>query len=391
MAETSFPYLRQRAYLAATLTHFTVDVLNSSRTLLVALLAIGLGLTNEQVGLAWLIYNLGAALSQPIFGLLADRHGPRWIIIGGMGWMILFYVVGAMADGWVALAAVTVAGLGSGAFHPAGTKVAGQTKAAFRSQATALFFTIGQFGLFVGPIVAGGLLDRFDRIGYVVLPILAIMALMLDWSAVFEKPAAKRADAQPTQLQEEPALAKVSAWAALPVAIIFLCTNTFATSVSTYTPLLFHDQGYSQTYIGAATGLSFLGSAIGVLVGGILADRWQAKGTVILGVTLAFIPGFLYLPAGDPFRLPLLVLVGFLGGMPHSILVLLMQSVLPKREAMASGLTLGFMFFAGSVGSLIVGRIADNVGRETTLQSVAYIYLIAALAATFLPRFKHQR
>ena len=71
MAETSFPYLRKRAYLAATLTHFTVDVLNSSRTLVVALLAISLGLTNQQVGIALIVYNLGAALTQPLFGLLA--------------------------------------------------------------------------------------------------------------------------------------------------------------------------------------------------------------------------------------------------------------------------------------------------------------------------------
>ncbi|MCB0009122.1 MAG: MFS transporter, partial [Anaerolineales bacterium] len=380
--------------LAATLTHFTVDVLNSSRTLVVALLAISLGLTNQQVGIALIVYNLGAALTQPLFGLLADRYGPRWIIIGGMGWMIFFYTLAATAGDWLALIAVTMAGLGSGAFHPAGTKVASQTPGTHRNQATALFFTIGQFGLFAGPVIAGILLDRFDRSGYIALPIMAILALLLDWSASFDKP-----EREPVKSVAEKKVAAaaaraarpVSPWAALPVAIIVLCTNSFAISVSTYTPILFAEQGYGQTYIGWAAGLVMLGSAIGVLVGGILADRWSAKWTVVVGVMLAFIPGYFYLPAGDPLRLPLLALAGFLGGMPHSILVILMQSILPKREGMATGLTLGFMFFAGSVGSLVVGRSGDGGGGGTTLRSVPFILLAGALAATFLPRFKHQR
>ena len=68
MAERAFPYLKERSYVATTLTHFAVDVLNSSRTLIVALLAISLDLTNTQVGTALIVYNLGAALTQPLFG-----------------------------------------------------------------------------------------------------------------------------------------------------------------------------------------------------------------------------------------------------------------------------------------------------------------------------------
>ena len=394
MADRAFPYLKQRTYVAATLTHFVVDVLNSSRTLIVALLAISLELTNTQVGTALIVYNLGAALTQPLFGWLADRFGSRWIIIGGLGWMILFYILGAVAGDWVALVAVTVAGLGSGAFHPAGAKVASQTTAAFRNQATALFFTIGQFGLFVGPVVAGVLLDQFDRPGYVALPILAVLALLLDWSAVFERPSEappQTVTDVPTKRTEVEESKKRSLWVALPVAIIVLCTNSFSISVATYTPILFAEQDYGQTYIGWAAGLVMLGSAIGVLVGGTLADYWNAKWTVVLGTTLAFIPGFLYLPIGDPLRLPLLAVAGFLGGMPHSILVILMQSILPKREGMATGLLLGFMFFAGSVGTQIIGGIADSFGLEETLRIVPFILLLGATAALFLPQFEHKR
>jgi FSR family fosmidomycin resistance protein-like MFS transporter len=155
------------------LTHFFVDVLNNSRTLLVAIVAVSIGLTNAEVGIALLLYNIGSALLQPVFGWMADRFGPRWLVVGGMGWMIGLYGVAAVAPDWPALVAITLAGLGSGAFHPTGAKVAGEVSTTARNQATAVFFTAGQLGLFVGPVLAGGLLDSYGRIGFLALPFLA--------------------------------------------------------------------------------------------------------------------------------------------------------------------------------------------------------------------------
>jgi FSR family fosmidomycin resistance protein-like MFS transporter len=89
-------YFRNRAYLAVSLTHFFVDVLNNSRTLLIAIIAVSIGLTNAEVGIALLLYNIGSSLSQPVFGWLADRFGPRWLVVGGMGWMIGLYSLAAV-------------------------------------------------------------------------------------------------------------------------------------------------------------------------------------------------------------------------------------------------------------------------------------------------------
>lgn len=87
MATSQAAVYRERPFLAVALTHFFVDVLNNGRNLLVALLAVSLGLTNAQVGLALLIYNVGNALSQPLFGWLADRIGARRLVVGSLGWV----------------------------------------------------------------------------------------------------------------------------------------------------------------------------------------------------------------------------------------------------------------------------------------------------------------
>jgi MFS family permease len=182
-------FLRERDYLSVSLNHFFIDVLNSGRNLIVAMLAIALGLSNAQVGIVLLLYNVGSALMQPLFGWLADRIGARWLVVGGMGWSIFFYGLSAVASDWVALMAVTVAGIGSGAFHPPGTMIASQVSQKYRNRATALFFTSGQLGLFMGPVFTGILLEVYGRPGYLVLPALAFVAFLSAWQWVVDKPA----------------------------------------------------------------------------------------------------------------------------------------------------------------------------------------------------------
>lgn len=386
--ETS--YFRNRAYLAVSLTHFFVDVLNSGRTLLVAIIAVSIGLTNTEVGIALLIYNIGSALMQPVFGWLADRFGPRWLVIGGMGWMIGLYSLAAIAPEWPALIAITLAGLGSGAFHPTGAKVAGEVTSTARNQATAVFFTAGQIGLFIGPVLAGGLLGGYGRTGYIILPFLALLAFGagLRWltnesstphphdHAATDKKAVQ-AISQPQQPIHWPT--------AIPLIIIIVSSSTIGIAAINYAPKLFTELGYAPIYVGWTAGLFMLGSAVGGILGGALGDRVGRRPPILLGLLGAILPLYLYIPAADPWRFILLLLAGFFAGMPHSVLVISAQSLLPGRRAMASGLTLGLMFFSGALGSLVIGGIGDQIGLGAALQWTAVLPVVAAAATFMLP------
>lgn len=381
-------FLRNRAYIAVSLTHFFIDLLNSGRTLLVALLAVSLGLTNAQVGLALLIYNVGNALSQPFFGVLADRFGARWLVIGGMAWMMFFYGLAAVAGEWTALVALTIAGLGSGAFHPSATMVASQSSQERRAQATAVFFTAGQLGLFIGPILAGLLLTSWGRPGYGVLCLLALAALAVglnvpDWNhhRPFDAPSLARGKAATRS-----AANGVAQQLLLPLSLIIVTTNTVIIAASNFAPKLFTEQGYSADYVGWMTGMYILGQAVGGLLGGNLADRIGGKWTILLATLAGTLPIYYYIPAPGVWRFGLLLLAGFFGGMPHSILILMVQGLLPGRQALASGLALGFMFFSGAVGGYILGIIADRSGLGLTLQWTAGLLVVAAVATLLLPR-----
>ncbi|MCP4416692.1 MAG: MFS transporter [Chloroflexi bacterium] len=384
--------LHERPFLAVSLTHFFVDILNSGRNLLVALLAISLGLSNAQVGIALLLYNVGNALSQPLFGWLADRIGSRLLVIGGLSWMILFYAIASLTGNWPALIALTIASIGSGAFHPTGTMVASRISKTKRSRMTALFFMSGQIGLFLGPVLTGVLLDKYGRSGYILLPILAMTAVAGSWRWLSE-PTAKPQPIAKAKGEKETAVSRPDNFLQhiLIISLIIFASSTASIGIITFTPILFTEQGYSPTLVGWLSGLIMLGSAVGGLVGGTLGDKIPGKWVIILGLAGTILPLYFFVPAPVVLQSILLLLTGFFGGMPHTILVITIQSLLPKQQAMASGLALGFMFFSGAVGSYFVGLVADNIGLDMTLQGLALLPLIAVLTAVLLPNQTQNR
>ncbi|MCP4357699.1 MAG: MFS transporter [Chloroflexi bacterium] len=388
MTTTQQAFLRQRPYQAVSLTHFFVDILNSSRNLLVALLAIEIGLTNAQVGIALLLYNIGGSLSQPLFGWLADRIGARWLVVGGMGWMIFFFGLAAVAGNWAALAALTIAGVGSGMFHPSGTMVASQTSQTAAGKATSIFFFTGQFGLFLGPILAGILLTGYGRPGYIILPTLALTAFVFGWQHLtteathhHPKGTTNAADKVIPALNWPDMIRQ-----GMPLVIIILAGSTASIAAMTFGPKLFSEMGYTPARVGVLSGLWMLGSAVGGILGGALADRVAGKWIIIVGMAWQILPIYFYIPAPPVWQLILLFTAGFFGGMPHTILVLSVLSLFPGRQAMASGLALGLMFTGGAIGSYIVGLAADEIGLAQVLQMTAVLPIIAVITAFFLPK-----
>ncbi|HRQ23959.1 MAG TPA: MFS transporter, partial [Anaerolineales bacterium] len=156
------------------LSHFMVDVFNASRPVLLTYF----GLSESQIALFSAIYIWASALTQPFFGWMSDRMGPRWLAAGGVLWMAVFYAAALLFPGALGLGCLIIAALGSSAFHPVGT-----VQAALRGHdllkgrettATALFFMAGQLGHFIGPIITGLILASYDVPGMFIVPVVAL-------------------------------------------------------------------------------------------------------------------------------------------------------------------------------------------------------------------------
>ena len=76
---------KQRLF-AASFGHLSIDVLNSSVAVILTLAAGTFDLTIAQIGFGAMMYQMFAAMSQPLFGGLTDKLHGRWVGALGLLW-----------------------------------------------------------------------------------------------------------------------------------------------------------------------------------------------------------------------------------------------------------------------------------------------------------------
>lgn len=386
---------------AASYGHFSIDILNSTIPMILTAVASNFNLSVGQIGLAAMIYTLSASLTQPIFGILVDKLRGRWIAGLGMVWMVCFYAAAPFMPNYPLLVTcLSLGALGSGAFHPAGminSTMAGGSKP---TTATSLFFVGGQTGLALGPTVAGLLLQNF---GLAALPYMALamtpaaIVMLILLRSPYEEtlPAPKRASVAtaPTSAAASTP-AKTQARTGIPnkgiyVVLAFILLITFRSSTqqsfSTLLPKFFSDQGYTPASYGAMISVLGFAGAMGTFVGGWLGDRFNRRLVILCSMTMAALFSFSMLHTTGWMYAVAALCAGILMNIPHSILIIMAQQLIPARKGMIGGAVLGLMFASGAAMTGVGSRIADFVGLPAVLSVFALLPLGAAICALTLP------
>ncbi len=375
-----------RRLIAVSLGHFTVDVFASMGPVLLAFFSLPMGLSNAQVGLAAALFTIVASAFQPVFGWFADRYGSRWFGAGGLlwtlSWLALAVTVGKSGMFLLFMVPFVLAALGSAAYHPQGTMNATDVGEGREASGAAVFFFFGQVGLGLGPAVGGLILGRAGPGG---IPMLALLGLPVAWWLTMVLRPAPHAHA-PAGRQPSTKDAQHLALGVILVLVGLTALRSWANfGIVTFLPKFYQEKGWSPESYGLVTSMLMIGSAIGGIFGGPAADRWGRR-VIVVGTLFAAVLPLLFLPLVDGAAIFVIAaLAGALMGASQSIIVVLAQALLPGGKAMASGLTLGFMFASGAVGGIINGVMADSIGLTLTLQSVALAAFGAALCGLALP------
>jgi MFS family permease len=146
--------------------------------------ALDLGMSNP--GIWFGVYAACILLSRPVAGPLSDRISRRAVILPGLMLNIVGIVVLALAvsPNWL-LAAAIVGGFGTGAAQPALMTVAvDQSAAERRGQSLAQFQLFYDFGIGMGSLMLGALLDLVHQnfsIMYLATAVVALVGLWLQW------------------------------------------------------------------------------------------------------------------------------------------------------------------------------------------------------------------
>ena len=376
-------FLRNGKLLTLMLGHFTVDSYVGVIPVLYPLLIGRFRLSLATVGLVSLAYSGMAAISQPLFGLLADRFGTRFTGLALTWTAITFSVVGFINNFPALLVLALASGLGSGAFHPLGAlDVRGLLPPWRRSFGMSIYVTAGTVGVAAGPLIgilAFGVFGIHGT-GLLVIPGLVTGGYLL-WRMRALAPAVTAATARVAQ-----AAAPVPLFALAAVIGVMMSRSWTVNAFQAFTPTWYRQLGYGPAFYGPLATTLVLASAVGTVGCGSLADRFGRR-TVILATLVLSVPAILlYTMFPGPWAFGSAILIGFLAASTAPLMLLMAQQLMASRAGLASGLVMGLGFVTGAIGVPINGAIADAIGLQKSLMTHVILVILTIGVAWFLPR-----
>ena len=368
--------LRNRGLVALAFGHMTVDSYVGVLPVLYPVLIGRFHLDLGTIGLLSLAYTGMSSISQPFFGLIADRWGTR-LVGGALLWTAAWFAAIGFAPSFpLLIAAGGIAGLGSGFFHPLGAlTVRGLLTERGSNAAMSLYVSGGTFGVAMGPllgVLVFGLL-AVQGTALLLLPGLVCSAFLLVWMRA-RGPRNAEGSADPARAPASGIVPVVP----LVATVLMMMSRTWTTAtLQAWVPTWYHQLGYPPWFYGGLASTIVLCSALGTIGCGSLADRFGRRRVVMVALWLSVPAVWLFVAFPGPQGFVTAALVGFLAASTSPLMLLMAQELLAARAGLASGLILGIGFMTAAVGVPITGNVGDRFGLQAAL-----LLQVAVVAAT---------
>jgi FSR family fosmidomycin resistance protein-like MFS transporter len=370
--------------------HAVVDINQGALPIILAFLQPVFALSQMQIGLAILAFNLSSSVIQPIFGIFSDRYRAVWLIplgclLGGLG-MTCTGFSGGYA---VLLLAVFLSGLGVAAYHPEGSKYAYYSSGERRASGMSLFSVGGNVGFAVGPMLAVlfyGMADFGGSAGFLVIGAVMTGFLLLNLSALKKTEQDNPAPSSAAETGSRSGDAKKATVPVIFLLLVIMLRSFTHFGIITFLPEYYvHYLHYSKTYAAVMLSVFLLAGAFGTLIGGPAADRYGRKTTIVCSMALLIPLLYLFAHTGNAWAPVMVVLTGFTIISTFAVTVVFGQELMPNNVGLASGLTLGLSVGMGGVGTTLLGLVADRWGLPMVFNVIIFFPMIALLLALFLP------
>jgi len=374
--------MHRRSLTAITLAHVSVDMQTGSLLVLLPFLFSSLHLSYAQTASIITANQIVIAITQPLFGMLSDKKSYKWMVwfgalLTGLAMVLVLWMPGY----WLVIAAVIVSGLGAAMFHPEALLRIRAVSKNKPASGTSFFFSGGNIGFALGPIVATVLVERLGKPGVLLMLIPTAIGLSLLWSQW--KALQHDAPNEPVQTRGSTGLI-LAGLVALLIVLISL-RSTVIGGLQAFIPLYFNDLGKSKEAAAfLITLLAFCGAA-GTLSGGLLADRFGRRVTMMITALLALGLLYVFLHSTGVVQMVAIGAAGASMSAAWPIIVVMIQEAMPGRVGLASGLSLGTAYGATGLGVATLGRIADAYGLANTLQLITLLPVAIFVMTFFVP------
>ncbi|MFJ3723872.1 MFS transporter [Streptomyces sp. NPDC090045] len=379
---------RNRAITLLAVGHACVDVYQGAVAALVPFFVAERAYTYAAASGIVLAASLLSSVAQPLFGALTDRKPLPWLLpastlVGGLG-----IALSGLGDSYaLTLLFVAVSGIGVAAYHPESARIA---RVASRGGHTAMsWFSLGgNLGFAFSPALVA-LVVGFGGLTMsplLLLPALAGSVLCLPALRIVQRgqdATSGAGAAHRTQAALTPAADRRSF---LRLTLGVICRSVVFIGLSTF--ISFHmaqSTGWGPTAGTAALVVLYLGGAVGTVLGGRLAERWDRVTVVRRSylLTVLAVAGVVLVPGPLGYLFVALASAGLY--VPFSLQVTLAQDYLPHRVGTAGGITLGLTVSVGGIAAPAIGLLADATSLRTALIPLIAMPALSWLAFRGLP------
>lgn len=372
--------------LAISLCHMINDVMQSMLAAIYPLLRQEFMLSYTQIGIMTLAFQVTASLLQPAVGAITDRHPQPRSLSMGMAATFCGVLLLAFAGSYpVLLAGAMLIGVGSAVFHPESSRVARLAAGGRFGTAQSLFQLGGNFGQSLGPLLAAFIVVPLGRPAVAWFALAAALGTVLLYRVGAWAEGRRRRNAGPrdTALRLPRKLVVRSL-----IVLIFLTfsKNIYGASMTSY----FTFFTIEKFAVGTQTAqlmlfLYLLGTAAGVMLGGIIGDRVGALRVIWFSI-LGVLPFTLLLPhVGLVATAALAFLIGLILASAFPAIIVYAQQLVPGRTGTIAGLFFGFAFGMGGISAAALGVLADTRGIDLVFTLCSVLPALGVLAI-LLPR-----
>lgn len=346
------------------------------------------GVTNVELGLLLTVFFVASAGFQTPAGFLADRVGARPVLIGGLTLLSASVTGYALAPNYETLLVLGfLAGTGNSVFHPADFSLLNQTVSPkLMGRAYSIHSFGGHVGFALAPLVMAplgiwiGWRDALLTVGISGMVLALIVVLM--GPGFFFGDQGRKPSARPDSIGT--GIAMLFRPAILGFFLFFVLFAMATIGLQQFTPLsLVQGRSLSLVAANAAIFAFLIGSPVGILVGGILADRlgrhleiagaacFVCVSIIVLGIGWLDITGvILYAAFG---------IAGLIFGIAIPSRDMVVRSVTPEG---ASGRVFGFVYGGLDTGAAITpvlyGWFLDLRNPDWVFLSSGILFLLAA-------------
>ncbi|TGA97641.1 MFS transporter [Sporolactobacillus shoreae] len=379
----------KRQLVSLSLTHFLNDVMTTGLVpALLPLYKTAFHLSYLQAGVILFVSMITSSVSQPVFGLMTDKHPKTWFLPIG----ICLTGFGLTASGfapayWILLLLVGLSGIGSGIFHPEAMRGAYMAAGTARGTAQAIFQVGGNFGQACGPLllplflIATGL----HGLGWFAFATLAAFVLVCSVMPWYKKSLIKN------KAHQAEIRGKNHPGGLILLTIVVIFRSWTQIGVAGFLPFLYLNQGISLKNGDLMTFLFLAAGAVGTFLGGRFSDRISHKWLIFFSMVVTIPFAWLLPHVHGIWSIIVLFIFGLFVLSSFAVTVVYGQLMFPKNIGLVSGLMVGFGIGAGGIGATLIGWLSDQYGVYAVFNLFVFLPLFAAIITLFLPSEKSLR